>query len=87
VSSSLSRSSANFLTLVLTLHHRKIFPGHRFAIRTYDCADPEITYESFINGSSGKKFTFERSDDTLNWKVLVRGPDHAVNKLLDWIVC
>lgn len=40
-----------------------------------------------MNGSSGKKFTFERSDDTLNWKVLVRGPDPAVNKLLDWIVC
>ena len=41
-----------------------------------------------MDGSSGK-FTFERSEDTLNWKILQRGTDGhngAINKLLDWIV-
>jgi hypothetical protein len=72
----------------LTSTCRDIFPRRIFAIRTYDCADPRVTYESFMNGSSGK-FTFERSEDTLNWKILTRGSDDAggaVNKLLDWIV-
>lgn len=65
---------------------REVFPRHRFAIRAYDCADPEVTYDAFMNGSGGR-FAFERSEDTLNWKVLSRGTDDgAVNKLLDWIV-
>lgn len=77
------------VTHELTPICRDIFPRRIFAIRTYDCADPEVTYESFMNGSTGK-FTFERSEDTLNWKILTRGSDDsdgAVNKLLDWIVC
>jgi hypothetical protein len=40
-----------------------------------------------MDGISGK-FSFERSDDLLNWKILSRNTnDSAVNKLLDWIVC
>lgn len=66
---------------------RKIFPRHRFAIRTFDCADPEVTYDAFMHGINSK-FTFEPTDDLLNWKILTRSDnDPAVNKLLDWIVC
>ena len=64
----------------------KIFPRDRYAIRVYDYADPETSYESFMNGTHGKDFDFERSGDVLAWKVLTRNSDPAVNKLLDWLV-
>ena len=39
-----------------------------------------------MNGAKSQ-FTFEPTDDLLNWKILRRGTnDKAVNKLLDWIV-
>ena len=40
-----------------------------------------------MNGAKSQ-FTFEPTDDLLNWKILSRGTSEvAVNKLLDWVVC
>jgi hypothetical protein len=55
-------------------------------MRVYDYADPETSYESFMSGTHGMDFDFDRSDDVLTWRVLIRGSDSGVNKLLDWLV-
>ncbi|KAH8801631.1 HORMA domain-containing protein [Xylogone sp. PMI_703] len=64
---------------------RDLFPEDCFQSRFYDTADPDATYTTFMKGSKKQHSIRKQCEGLVNWKVLVRGTNPRVNKLLDWL--
>jgi hypothetical protein len=59
----------------------------QFDLRTYDPANPETTYNEFIEGKGGHKGSFKPIPNINVWKILPRGRSTAADRLLNWLVC
>ncbi|TGO21737.1 hypothetical protein BPAE_0203g00120 [Botrytis paeoniae] len=67
---------------------RKLFPNNCYKTRMYDASDPNLTYETFINGTNmPKNFNLnEAGDEIVSFSSVVRGTGHpGAEKLLDWL--
>ncbi|RKF62186.1 putative meiosis specific protein hop1 [Erysiphe neolycopersici] len=58
-------------TISHILWARRVFPNITYNLRSYDPADPEVSYEAFVKGIKGTP------------KILPRSQDPAVDKVLD----
>lgn len=58
-----------------------------YDIRTYDAADPSVDYEDFMSGDKAKPVTFDPTEDLFTWKVMPRGKNPRMDKMLDCLVC
>ncbi|KAM0317857.1 hypothetical protein ACHAO8_002111 [Botrytis cinerea] len=67
---------------------RKLFPSNCYKTRIYDAYDPDLTYETFINGTNiPKNFNLnEAGDEIVSFNSVVRGTGNpGAEKLLDWL--
>ncbi|RAL59786.1 hypothetical protein DID88_000415 [Monilinia fructigena] len=67
---------------------RDFFPNKCYKTRIYNASDPDLTYETFINGKNVPKNLNlnEVGDEILSLNSVVRGTGHpGVEKLLDWL--
>ncbi|TGO34249.1 hypothetical protein BHYA_0206g00200 [Botrytis hyacinthi] len=67
---------------------RKFFPSNCYKTRVYNAFDPNLTYETFINGTNiPKDFNLnEAGDEIVSFNSVVRGTGHpGAEKLLDWL--
>ncbi|KAM0134823.1 hypothetical protein ACHAP3_005379 [Botrytis cinerea] len=67
---------------------RKLFPSNCYKTRIYDAYDPDLTYETFINGTNiPKNFNLnEAGDEIVSFNSVVRGTGNpGADKLLDWL--
>ncbi|TGO57927.1 hypothetical protein BCON_0060g00010 [Botryotinia convoluta] len=67
---------------------RKFFPGNCYKTRIYNASDPNLTYETFINGTNiPRNFNLnEAGDEIVSFNSIVRGTGHpGAEKLLDWL--
>ncbi|CCU75056.1 putative Bgh-specific protein [Blumeria hordei DH14] len=65
------------------ISNSRVFPKITYKLRSYDPADPEISYNAFVEGVKGKSPSFEPSENLMIWKILPRSQDPAVDKVLD----
>ncbi|TGO82398.1 hypothetical protein BPOR_0840g00050 [Botrytis porri] len=67
---------------------RQLFPNNCYKTRIYNASDPNLTYETFINGTNmPKNFNLnEAGDEIVAFSSVVRGTGHpGAEKLLDWL--
>ncbi|TGO49862.1 hypothetical protein BOTNAR_0414g00020 [Botryotinia narcissicola] len=67
---------------------RKFFLSNCYKTRIYNAFDPNLTYETFINGTNiPKNFNLnEAGDEIVSFNSVVRGTGHpGAEKLLDWL--
>ncbi|KAF7929770.1 hypothetical protein EAE99_004674 [Botrytis elliptica] len=67
---------------------RKFFPSNCYKTRIYNASDPNLTYETFINGTNiPRNFNLnEAGDEIVSFNSVVRGTGHpGAEKLLDWL--
>ncbi|TQS37709.1 hypothetical protein Golomagni_01805 [Golovinomyces magnicellulatus] len=70
-------------TISHVLWARRVFPNITYNLRSYDPADPEVSYDSFVRGIRGVPVSFDASENLMIWKILPRSQDPAVDKILD----
>ncbi|RKF80864.1 putative meiosis specific protein hop1 [Golovinomyces cichoracearum] len=70
-------------TISHVLWARRVFPNVTYNLRSYDPADPEVSYDSFVRGIRGVPVSFDASENLMIWKILPRSQDPAVDKILD----
>ncbi|POS86553.1 hypothetical protein EPUL_002440 [Erysiphe pulchra] len=70
-------------TISHILWARRVFPNITYNLRSYDPADPEVSYDAFVKGIKGTPVSFDASENLMIWKILPRSQDPAVDKVLD----
>ncbi|KAI6245813.1 hypothetical protein HI914_05996 [Erysiphe necator] len=70
-------------TISHVLWARRVFPDITYNLRSYDPADPEVSYDAFVKGIKGTTTSFDASENLMIWKILPRSQDPAVDKVLD----